>query len=650
MIQHYQKLFFSWILLTGSVLTNAQICSGGVPLSLTTEFQVRFGFSQPQATILPAFDLQKALKEDAAHPGERVAAPIAVDLGLNNAGEWLELNNGDRLWRLKIHSRKALGLMFLYDKLYLPPGASLFMYNEDGSQVLGAYTSQSNTPNHTFMTGFIYGETALLEYYEPSSVRGQGVLHLFRVDHAYKQAIFEGKTLLQNEFGFGAAAACNKNVNCPEGTNWQKQKRGICRVIVVVEEGTGYCTGNLINNTANDGKPYILSAYHCQDGFTPKYDFWRFDFNYESNNCNNPAAEPAFQSVLGSTLRASRQQNDFLLLETMSQIPANYNVYFNGWDRKNAPPTTSFSIHHPRGDVKKIALEDQTATIYSTSFQWQDVQGNVLYTTPPNHMFQVRFDASTVEAGSSGAALFDQNGRIVGQLHGGTDLGDCNFITAYYDRFSLAWEGGGTPETRLKDWLDPDTSNVSLLDGMEMNSDSMGTIAGFVLDAKGRGVAGVNLRLVGPVNATAVTDTAGAYRFNNLPLGEVFGISLEKDYGDRNGIGVVDILLISRHILGVEPLDSPLKLLAADVDESATLNIVDLIKIRKVILGIDLVFADTPSWRFLPEGFTFSDPMNPWDDFLPTVFHLPTFEDDVLDFNFTAYKMGDVDLNADPKQ
>lgn len=649
MIRFFQKLCCILIILSGLVPVEAQISRGGTPLSLTPEFQAQYTDLQLKTITLPALDLKKILKADLENPGVRVAAPIKVDLGLQNAGEWLELGNGDRLWRLKIRSADAKGLLFLYDDLYLPPGATLFMYNENGTQVHGAYTYASNTPNFTFMTGFIYGETAVLEYFEPKEVRGLGVLHLFRIDHAYKKEVTEEKTILENEFGFGASTACNVNVNCPEGTNWQNQKRGICRVIVVVEEGTGFCSGNLMNNTAKDLTPYVLSAFHCQDGFTPKYDFWRFDFNYESTNCNNPAFEPSFQSVLGSTLRASRRQNDFLLLE-LDTIPPSFNVHFNGWDRKTTPPTTSFSIHHPRGDIKKIAIENQNAVIYSTPFEWKNAQGTTVYTTPANHMFRIRFDASTVQVGSSGAALFDQNGRIVGQLHGGTDLGDCNFINAYYDRFTLSWEGGGTPATRLKDWLDPDTSGVSFLNGLDQTSDGMGTIGGFVRDANGKGVSGVNIQLVGIVNATTVTDTSGAYRFNNLPLGEVFGVSLEKDYGDRNGIGVVDILLISRHILGVQSLDSPLKILAADVDGTKSLNIVDLIKIRKVILGIDTVFAEVPSWKFLPEGFIFSDPLNPWDDFLPTIFHLPTFNDDVLDFNFTAYKMGDVDLSANPRQ
>lgn len=648
----YQKLIVFLFFMGCSLWLGAQISSGGTPQGLQTDFRARYGKQFAKATNLPKFNLQKVLAEDAQTNGMRVAAPIKVDLGLDNSGRWIDLDNGDRLWQLHLRSKDATGLAILYDQLYLPPGATLFMYQPDGSQVLGAYTFESNTPDYTFMTGFIYGESAVLEYYEPSAVRGQGRLHIFRIDHGYKKVVEAEKTLLQNTFGFGAAATCNKNVNCPEGSNWQRQKRGICRIIVVVEEGTGFCTGNLLNNAAEDQKLYILSAFHCQDGFTPQYNFWRFDFNYEASACSNPGSEPAFQSVLGSTLRASRQQNDFLLLEIQNPIPPSYNVYFNGWDRKNAPPPTSFSIHHARGDIKKISIENNAATIFPNEFSWQNAQGVIISTTPPNHLFRVKFDDSTIEAGSSGAALFDPNGRVVGQLHGGFFLGSCtvNDAFSFFDRFSLSWEGGGTPETRLKDWLDPEDTGLTFIDGIEQTGIAMARVSGFIRDANGRGVAGVNVQLVGALTMATVTDTSGAYSFENLPTGTSLGLNLEKNFNARNGIGVLDIILISKHILSIEPFESPLSLLAADVDNSGSINILDLIQIRKITLSIDLTFPSSPSWRFLPAGFTFLNPQRPWDDFIPSVFSLPAFSGNLENIDFTGIKMGDVDFSANPRE
>ncbi|MFN7117181.1 MAG: carboxypeptidase regulatory-like domain-containing protein, partial [Saprospiraceae bacterium] len=396
------------------------------------------------------------------------------------------------------------------------------------------------------------------------------------------------------------------------------------------------------------GTPYILTAFHCQDGFTPKYDFWRFDFNYESPTCNNPGLEPAHQSVLGSTLRASRRQNDFLLLET-DTIPETYNVYYNGWNRNNAAPTSSFSIHHPKGDIKKIAADNQTAQIYTTIYQWSRGDGQILYTTPANHLLRVQFDASTVEVGSSGAALFDGNGRIVGQLHGGNDLGSCTTNAAFYDRFTLSWEGGGTKETRLKDWLDPDNTNANTLDGIERISASMFSLSGFVRTRKGEGIAGVTISLDGPVKASTVTDTAGAYRFQNLTPSEFYTVALGKDGNDKNGVNVLDISLSSKHILGVQPFDDPLKRLAADVNNSKNITVLDNVTLRKLILGVDAEFTALPSWRFIPANFEFTDADNPWDEFIPAKFTVPKLESVIQNFNFLGYKTGDVDFSANPK-
>lgn len=299
--------------------------------------------------------------------------------------------------------------------------------------------------------------------------------------------------------------------------------------------------------------------------------------------------------------------------------------------------------------MKKISRENDAATIFSTAFDWQTADSTILSTTPPNHMFRTRLDTGTIEAGSSGGALFDQNGRIVGQLHGGTNLGNCGSVTAYFDRFSLSWEGGGTPETRLKDWLDPLETDTIHLDGKEQKVTPVATISGFIRTEAGKGVGGVSVRLTGSITDIITTDTTGKFEFANLPTGEMYGLALDKDMSDdRNGIGIVDILLISQHILGVRPLDTPYKLLAADVDNSESVGLLDIITLRKLILGIDFTLEKVKPWRFVDADYVFTDELNPWNDLIPSIFHRSILQKDMTDFNFIAIKMGDVDLSADP--
>lgn len=237
----------------------------------------------------------------------------------------------------------------------------------------------------------------------------------------------------------------------------------------------------------------------------------------------------------------------------------------------------------------------------------------------------------------------------MGQLHGGNDLGSCTLNNAYYDRFSLAWDGGGIRENRLKDWLDPDTSNVTSLDGMEKASANASGIAGFVRTPKGDGIAGVSVSLDGTSKANAVTDSTGAFKFQNLSITGSYNLALEKDFGDVNGVNVVDIVRLSKHILGIELLDDPLKVLAGDVNASKSITVLDIVTLRKLILGIDPEFTAVPSWRFVPAEFTFTDPLNPWDDFISVKFSVPKLSDGILTVNFTGYKLGDVDFSANPR-
>jgi hypothetical protein len=78
----------------------------------------------------------------------------------------------------------------------------------------------------------------------------------------------------------------------------------------LVSGSNGFCSGALINNTLNDGKPYVLTANHCYSDPTN----WIFRFNWQSADCNNPAASPTFQSLSGAVLRSRRTPSDFCLV------------------------------------------------------------------------------------------------------------------------------------------------------------------------------------------------------------------------------------------------------------------------------------------------------------------------------------------------
>lgn len=595
-------------------------------------------------TELAPLNAERLRAEDRQFPGDRFAAPVSVDLSLENSGQWIELPGGDRLWRLHVRVPEAEGLALLYDRFFLPRGSRLHVYRPDRRQIIGAYTWQNNPLTGRFLTGFVQGEDIIVEYFEPAAVRGRGQLHIFRVDQVYQEGLF-GRSALRsaqnNELGFGASLACHDNINCTEGDDWQTEKRGVVRILVVVAEGSGFCTGNLINNTRADGRPLVLSAFHCQDGFTPLFDLYRFDFGYEGSDCVSPGLEPSRESILGCTRLAGRQENDFILFELFNSVPQSFEPYFLGWDRQNTGPDSATFIHHPRGDIKKIAFDHDPIRIFNGRINW-----NNDITTPPNHHFIAHYDLGTFEIGSSGGAMLNPQGRIVGQLHGG--IADCDSVTAYFGRLSLSWEGGGTPDTRLRDWLDPDGTNALFIDGMEGGATTGMEVGGRVQTEAGTPLSGVQVNILGDAGTalSTATDAQGRYRFTGLPQGDNYELDFSKNDDALNGVSTLDLIQVQRHILNLVPLASPYTMLAADVNNSGSITTLDLIIIRRVILGISPDFSPLPSWVLVPAGDSFIDPENPLGGLSPDAYRLNNLQSSILDFDVVGYKPGDVSGDA----
>jgi hypothetical protein len=584
---------------------------------------------------LVAPDPDLLLKEDQRNDlYSRVAAPINTDISLENAGTWHLHADGSATWTCTVKVSGALGLAFIYDAFYLPPGSQLEMFGPEEARK-AVFTFQDNQPQGQFFSGFTKGETAHLIYREPAHARGLGKIHIRRVDFGYRQS--PNRSVLN--FGFGTSLDCHPNSNCDAGDDYRDVQRSVCRIVMVLEEGTGYCSGTLINNTAEDETPFVLSAYHCDEGYTPLYDMWRFDFNYESANCGTPATEPAFQSLMGCQRRASRRESDFVLFELDNNIPPGFEAHFAGWDRRPDAPDSGVMFHHPSGDIKKISAYDQ-AQIHPSSINWQ------AGATPPNHHFDVDFSLGTFEQGSSGSALFDSTGKIRGQLHGG--FNGCDNTSAFYGRLTLSWDEGSTSETRLMDWLDPAGTDTDTLGGLDAALPAMVSIGGTIANEEGIPVANTTVYLSGPVSDTMTTGDDGLYTFFDVPTGSVIGLHASKVDDIQEGISNLDLIRIGQSNLGLINLDSPYKEIAADVNNSQSISVLDQIAIRKAILGINIEYQAVDIWRFVPAAWPLDGPNSPLSSPLPGVFMISNITGNIPDFDFVGIKSGDVNNSADP--
>ena len=418
--------------------TNAQIAyKEGSPKS--------FELNKPKGLQSVLLKINKNIERDTKTENPKevnqiFALPISVNYNLFNSGEWFNIENTS-IWRLKLKSTDAKNLSFQFENFFLPSDAEFYIYSSNRKDIRGPFTNQNNRVEKNFATYLVSGEEVVLELNVPKSQKTEAVVAL--------KFVFHG---LKGTMDFGDSGSCNNNINCPEGADWQVDKKAIALILSGGVNGLTWCSGAMVNNVREDGLPYFLTANHCLTGTE---DDWAFVFNYESPDCSNTDGTYN-QSVLGAEVKATDLPSDFALLLLDDSPPTNYGVYHAGWDARDILKDSTTAIHHPQGDIKKI------------SFDYDSIEHSGYYTAGDDHWKVVDWDDGTTEPTSSGSPLYDKFHRIVGQLHGGSAA--CgNNLEDYYGKFSYSWDEGATAATRLKDWLDPDNTGTNVLNGNNFN-------------------------------------------------------------------------------------------------------------------------------------------------------------------------------------
>lgn len=413
---------------------------------------------------MPTFDISyEKNKEIRKNPYDKVlifAKVFDVEINIKQKGYLIE-NNEFKRWILGVKSTGAYSLNFTFSKFNIPSNAELYIYGSKKTSNIVAFTNIHNKESGILPIQPIEGDIVIFEYTEPKIVLFEGELIVGKVGHDYKNIL---KFLKDGEFG--ASVVCNVDINCTQGNAWQNEKQSVCRIMYNNKE---LCTGVLINNIYNNGTPFVLTANHCisTNAFANNAVFV---FNYESPSCEGGDGSVS-QFLQGATVRSTLAYNsstktgsDFTLLELSIALGSSYQPYYSGWNKNTIAATNSTGIHHPRGDVKKICIENNT--LLSAIYDPPTVNIN----TNGDHWMVSDWDVGITEQGSSGSPLYNQNHRIVGQLHGGAseciDSGD-NGLPDWYGKFSSSWTGSGTNQSRLQNWLDP-TNTINELAGLRL--------------------------------------------------------------------------------------------------------------------------------------------------------------------------------------
>ena len=182
------------------------------------------------------------------------------------------------------------------------------------------------------------------------------------------------------------------------------------------------------------------------------------------------------------------------------------------------------------------------------------------------------------------------------------------------------------------------------------NTGSMAKVSGTIMDWKEQTVEGVQVQVAegqaqGIAHTNYHTKTDGYYHFD-LPMEQDYTIHPTKADAPLNGVSTFDLVVISKHILGITKMDNLYQLIAADVNGSGTITAFDMVQIRQLILNITTEFPNSPSWKFVYAGYEFTTD-NPMGEAYPQIAEVANLQQD-MEMDFVAIKMGDVNGNAQP--
>ncbi len=482
-----KALIGSALVASTTLFASAQISFGGEPAS----------FSQPARSanslrsipgdkvirVLPNFNPDDVRATNQWDVNQVHVKPLVIGKAINTNidfardAERIILDNGLVVYRLVIEAKGALSNILYYDDFFIPQdGGELYIYTPDRETVLGKFTHETHPTHGAFATSALPGSVAVMEYQLPLNSKEMPSILISSVGHLFTRADIgdPGEDTAHDN--------CAYNVNGSEGSDWQAEKAGVVQIQMLYSDGSmSVCSGNLLNNTNEDYRPYILSAAHCESVTAKRkttdkdLDKWIFTFHYEKPNSSNGVSaisRNGTRSMVGCDMRAFLPidgQSDGLLLELDQKIPDAYRVYYNGWDRSDVLPTSGVGIHHPSGDAKKISVYN--GGVSSKTWDNKSARNGTRGATDAHFFFH--FTKGETEGGSSGSSLWNQDKLVIGSLTGGG--GRCESGTNYYGKLAYHWDkfkDSNNPLSEMAKYLDPKENGKAVkLEGTWKNKD-----------------------------------------------------------------------------------------------------------------------------------------------------------------------------------
>jgi len=440
-----------------------QISYGGKPLPLHSSAGVRAIAPLEDLFVeMPTLSNQAALwraeEDQARFRSLEFAHKFHLFLRPDNSGITFS-SGGMKVWRVGIRSRGAFSLNILFSKFKLPEGARVFVYNADQSEILGSYTHQNNTELNLLPVQPVGGDALIVEYQEPDNAAFKGELEIGEVNHDFRGIFRAGEPRDPQQ-------DCHPNLLC-----YPEDIQPGSGVLLLIINGTTLCTGSLVNNSAEDGTPYLLTATHClNDDYSArflanrKYDLVAGSvvafFNYNSPLCSTDIRGPLQMTMASADSVLISERHDISLLKLKQAPPKEYQPYFLGWNAGSSPGAPFHGVHHPNGGVKKVAIDESPLSITSFSVPRYNMESNA-------HWEVRAWEVASTEGGSSGSPLLDGDKRILGTLTGGLSMCSSPRGPDMYASLYKFWEVAGSIDNPnpISSYLDPLQTELTQLGG-----------------------------------------------------------------------------------------------------------------------------------------------------------------------------------------
>ncbi|MFT7287419.1 MAG: lysyl endopeptidase, partial [Halieaceae bacterium] len=387
---------------------------------------------------------------------------------------WRRLPDGAHAGTLEVASEQAMALRLGLLVVGLPKGTRLSFYSPDdragtsgntardaalarvdtvpGDDILAALAANAaqgerGPDARTYWSPLVEGERLAMEVYlapgvEPAQLR----VRARRLSHLVYSPDSGSSDLLMPRVG--EAQSCSLDAVCSAA--WEPTRDSVAR-ITYVDGGTSYlCSGTLLNDSVGSGAPYFLTANHCVNSQTAASTLTSYWF-YESTACNSGSLRGDHVRLGGGAALLYNSTDTDASFMRLNELPPTGAVYA-GWSTQAPSQDQLVSmIHHPRGDLKKISEG------YITGFQRCILAGEgfVCSSRRENHpeanFMDVRLTLGTTETGSSGSAIFSDDGQqILGTLWGGTSSCSNPGGANAFGRFERSYVQGD-----LEQWLSP---------------------------------------------------------------------------------------------------------------------------------------------------------------------------------------------------